>query len=94
MQGGYVLLNPPCEIGFCDLASGQAKDHGSCHFRAGRKFYSIKTKKHDDRGECRSLVAIDKGMIPRNPKCIGCRQHRQSGFTIPEFIKRPTQSRL
>src|SRR5271166_4184605 len=82
------------EIVFIDLPGSQAENHRSRRSGRGRKFNPVETEKHDDGGECRSLVAVDKGMVSGNTEGVGGGKHREIGFSIREFVERPSQSRV
>src|SRR5258708_31834390 len=86
-----IVRNPSRETVFTDLAGSHAENDRGCCFRRYVEINAVEAKEHDDRCKRRSLIAVDKGVIPRNAERIcGC-ERRETGFAVREFVERPSQ---
>src|SRR6266850_6433524 len=69
-----VVPYPARQAFLADFAGGEGEDDSGGAFGWHQKIYIVEAQKYDERTEGRTLVAVDKRMIPGNAEGIRCRK--------------------
>ena len=89
-----IVAYPTRKALLADLAGGEGKDHRGRLFGWNIEVDSIQAEKYNDGGESRTLISIDKRIIPRDAKAICGSEDRQVTLTVTKFVDRSCQRRF
>src|SRR6266850_1940189 len=89
-----IVPDPAGEAFLADFAGRKGEDDGGGAFGWDQKIYIVEAQKYDERTEGRTLVAVDKRMIPGNAEGIRCRKRGKVSFAIGKFVDGTAQRRF